>query len=147
MEARYQASALPRRLGAVWEKRWRAPQLPDGAGRRHALGVLGWALYWHASHDQLHAAARQTRRGGPVRHDGIKKAPDTCPGASSELASPAMAHELYLNPLVSEGSQAWQRPYHIRALPHKPRRLRISPATKTRQRCAGSKPACRRPIP
>src|SRR5262249_49054829 len=29
------------------------------------------------------------------------------------------------------GSQAWQRPYHIRALPHKPGRLRTSPATKT----------------
>src|SRR5215813_9698936 len=28
-----------------------------------------------------------------------KKAPGTCPGASSELASPAMAHELCLNPL------------------------------------------------
>ena len=73
VEASGQASALSRRLGALREKRWRAPQLPDGAGRRPAPGVLGWALCRHASHDQLHAAAWQTRRGHPRRGYDIKK--------------------------------------------------------------------------
>ena len=43
LEARHQASALPRRLGALWQvSRHQAPS-PDGAGRAPARGVLGWA--------------------------------------------------------------------------------------------------------
>src|SRR4029450_13740057 len=53
---------------------------------------------------------------------------------------------LYLNPLHRQGSPECLRPYHIHCPPHKPRRLPISPATKTRPPCAGSRPACRPPI-
>jgi hypothetical protein len=63
-----------------------------------------------------------------------KKAPGTCPGASPEPVSLAGTQWLYLNPLSSEGSQACPRQYHTRFPPHKPTRLRISPATKTRRR-------------
>src|SRR5215471_18623142 len=63
-----------------------------------------------------------------------KKAPGTCPGASSEFASPATAHELCLNPLRRQGSQACLRQYHIRSPRHNNRPFLTSPATKTQPR-------------
>src|SRR5215831_7561091 len=132
--ASYPLALLRRGLGALWEDRRRAPQSPDGAGRGPARGILGWPVPRHRPPGAVHAPARQTRRGHPRGWPGIKKAPDTCPGASSEFASPAMAHELCLNPLNRQGSQACPQQYHILTLPHKPRRLRILPATKTRRR-------------
>ena len=48
-------------------------------------------------------------------------------------------------PFPKKGVSAWLRPYHIRFPPHKPRRLRTSPATKTRPPCAGSSSVRRRP--
>src|SRR5262249_32181401 len=51
------------------------------------------------------------------------------------------------NPLRQQGSQECLRQYHIRSPRHNTRPLLTSPATKTQPPCAGSRPACRRPIP
>ena len=72
VEASGQASALSRGLGALWEERWRAPQLPDSAGRRHAPGVRGWAVTRHSPPGAVHTPGGQTRRGHPGGGHGLK---------------------------------------------------------------------------
>jgi YspA, cpYpsA-related SLOG family len=71
-----------------------------GVRRNHQMAQAGDMVTRHGPHGAVHAPVGQTGCGHPHGWPGIKKAPDTCPGASPEFASHATAHELYLNPLA-----------------------------------------------
>ena len=72
----------------------------------------------------LHAPARQTRRGPPHGHHGIKKRLARVQALLPSQRAPQWLNGSSINPLTLEGSPACPRQYHIRFPPHKPTRLR-----------------------
>ena len=120
--------------------------------RHHQMARAGHLLvaFWDGqspgtAHGAVHALVGQTRRGHPHGHHGIKK---RLAHVQALLPNQRASRELSgssINPLTKQGSDHELDRITSSSTPHKPARLPISPATKTRPPCAGSRPASRRP--